>query len=210
MQPRQRHSLTMANLIQETEPGGSADFSPPDWSAPLDIATWRDETPNGAAIRGMFFRAMLDASGVGHELGRFVPFKKYPATEWQRVAVICAKRIAPGRSVRQGLRELGRHAFPAFADSMVGRVILSVAGRDLEAALRLLPRAYDVAGSMASAELLDVSPGRAQLRLRDCWDFAEAHEVGVFEGVLAAFGKRGQVFVRPISCGDLDLLLVWE
>ena len=60
------------------------------------------------------------------------------------------------------------------------------------------------------AEILSLEEGRAELGLRQAWDFPEAWQVGVFEGGLRAFGKKGQVRVCVRSISEVDLELVWS
>jgi uncharacterized protein (TIGR02265 family) len=190
------------------------DFQEPNWDAPLDLAERLAGVPAEATGKGMYFQIVVDAakaaSGQTPGRGRYIPYKSYPAHEWIQVLVECAELAYPRVPRREGMRRLGRLAYPAFAESMVGKVLLSVVGGSITAALRILAQAYRVSGSMGRAEVAVLRDDRATVLLRGFWDFPDAWHVGVMEGGLTALGRVGQVRVRTLSLCDADLELTWR
>jgi uncharacterized protein (TIGR02265 family) len=189
-------------------------FTPPDTGAPLDLDERLARVPATATVKGMFMQSVADeakaVSGVAPGRGRWVAFKDYPLREWLALLVDCALVVHPRLPVREGLRRLGQNAYPTFAASTIGRVVMSVAGDNLAAALRQAPRAYSVSGSDLTAEVGAVTERGGLLHLRGAWDFPESWHAGVFEGVMRAFRKEGTVRVRVLSLCDVDFELTWR
>jgi uncharacterized protein (TIGR02265 family) len=162
----------------------------------------------------MFLQSIADAakavSGAQHGRGRWVAFKDYPGREWMSLLAECGRVVHPRALPREGIRRLGQSAYPTFAESTIGRVVMSVAGNNLTAALRQAPRGYAVSGSGFTVELGSLTEGRGLFHLRGTWDFPEAWHVGVFEGMVQAFHKQGTVRVHTLSLCDVDLELTWK
>jgi len=192
---------------------GLDDFLAPDFSAPLDAEARIAMAPADGWVRGMFFQDPIalarERTGRYPGLGRYAGFKSYPLRDYLRVLVGCAELAYPGVPLREGLRRLGHLAYPAFVASTIGRVIFSVAG-DWIAALRLASQAYRVAVNPGRVSIREEAPGYAIAELRSMWSFAEAYQVGIFEGAMKAFGKSGDVRVKVISTSEVDLLLTWR
>lgn len=188
-------------------------FRVPDFSAPLDAEARIAMAPSDGWVRGMFFHDPIalarERSGRAPGLSRYTSFKSYPLRDYLRVLVSCAQLVHPDLPLREGLRRLGHLAYPAFVGSTIGRVLFSVAS-DWIAALRLASQAYRVAVSPGRVFVQDAGPGRAIAELRHMWSFAEAYQVGIFEGALRAFGKTGTVRIRIQTTSEVDLLLEWE
>jgi uncharacterized protein (TIGR02265 family) len=189
-------------------------FVAPDWDAPLDVPGLLAAVPPGRTIKGMFIQAVVSearsASGASLGRGRYIAFKDYPVKEWIEVLVQAADLIHPYVPKREAVRRLGRSSYPAFASSMLGRVLMSAAGGDLSSALRLVPEIYRYSvGGGSSADLVTLREGYAVIALREVWDFPDARHVGAFEGGIAIFGRVGSVRVRSISLSDVDLEISW-
>jgi uncharacterized protein (TIGR02265 family) len=191
-------------------------FTPPDLSAPLDLAERLRDMPPGAAAKGMFFQPMIDAARAvaGRAPGRerYLSFKDYPMDEFMTVMAGCAELAFPRVPPRDGIRRLALNAYLKFEESTIGRVVTSVAGRNFHAALRLVPRMYSITTTPGHgrAEMGAIEERRAEVQLRGFWDFPDAWHVGVFEGGMRVFGKTGDVRVRVHSRCDVDLELRWK
>jgi uncharacterized protein (TIGR02265 family) len=179
-----------------------------------DLEDWISEVPKGATVKGMYLSSMmasLDRGGYARPTkDKFVPFKDYPLTAYMRLMLDASALAWPNLPPREGLRSLGQGAYPTLAESMVGRVIFSVAGRSWKAALPLTEKAYGVSLSPGSAKLAHLTDHSAVLELRDIWNFADSYQVGVMEGAMVAFGVEGTVTARrrDRKC-DVDLQLRW-
>ena len=182
------------------EPAQRIEFVTPDAHAPLDVELRQKRCPSEGAVKGMFFTAIVDeirrqgGDPVGRD--RYVAFRGYPVREWLAFLPAAAEAAFPRLTPREGMRRFGQGAFDVFTRGVAGRVLFSMAGRNIELAVGLTGRAFDVIGSHGRVEVLENTGGRAVFGLRDMWDYIDAWHVGIYEGALAAFGASGEVRVR--------------
>ncbi len=188
-------------------------FVVPDMNAPLDVGAYLAACPADAKIKGMFVNDLLahvaQAGGAPITNKRYVIFKDYPMREYIELAPQAAERAYPTLSMREGLRRIGRSAYPTLADTMIGKVIFGVLGKDLEAVMRLSTRGYAVSQSPGAAEVLEVVPGRARVRLTNLSAFVDSFQLGVFEGAILACGRTGEVRARVESIATAEILATW-
>jgi uncharacterized protein (TIGR02265 family) len=162
--------------------------------------------PPGAAVKGIFFNdvirrariaisedALAAASGV--KARRYVAFFDYPYVDWMRIAVAAAQALSPDATPALGLRELGRHAYDAFLDTQIGRVLLGVFDLDAGAVLRRGPKAYALVLNFGEITAQFVSDKVARYRFRGFPGFLETYQVGVLEGVLVHCKVEGRVLI---------------
>jgi uncharacterized protein (TIGR02265 family) len=189
-------------------------FGEPDALAPLDLEERLEALPRAATVKGMFLSNIVDLveqrSGERPGRSRYVAFANYPLREMVELLPQAAELAYPGLPVRQGMRQLGRLAYPTFASSTVGRVVMSMAGDDPRAALHVAPKAYRLVGNTGTARAVDTGDREAVLELRGVWGWPESYNVGVHEGALDALGVDGEVRVRVLSLCDADLLIRWR
>jgi uncharacterized protein (TIGR02265 family) len=189
------------------------DFVIPDPNAPLDLAERLAQLPAQATVKGMFFQTMSDqafvASGQLPGRDRYVAYKDYPLREWIELLLKAARLTFPRVPVREGIRRLGQESYPTFTRSMVGKVLMAAAGNNFGAALRLAPRAFFLTSSTTRCQVVAMEETRAELRLVRAWDFTEALHVGVFEGTMRAFQRKGVVRVRILSLSSADFEITW-
>ena len=112
--------------------------------APLDLEARLVATPPDQIAKGMFMQGVADhvhaLSGKAPGRGRYLPFKDYPLTEWMELIVEGARLAYPRVPVREGIRRLGQLTYSRAASSTVGKIIFSAVGRNIGAAVRLMPR----------------------------------------------------------------------
>jgi uncharacterized protein (TIGR02265 family) len=188
-------------------------FIAPPWDAPIDVEAYVACAPRRATVKGMFFRSVLEATrahAAALEAERYTAFKDYPLTDYIRLLDRCAGAAFRTVPRREGLRRLGWEAFPTFASSVVGKVILSLSTDDFQLALRSVSKVYGVIGNVGGATAEVLSDGRALVALRSIQTFADSYHVGVFEGAMKSFGVEGKVQVRSHKLEDHDLLLEWQ
>jgi len=194
----------------------SDEFVRPDHDAPLDVDRLVARIPEKALVKGMFFQSALvqakakDKAGRAPGRDKYVAFQDYTVREHVTVLVDCAKIVYPERPLRQGLRQLGRDAYRIFLDSMLGKVMFSVAARRFDAALSLTSKAYKVVGNLSSAEIENVQPTSAVVHLRGVWNLPDCYHVGVFEEALDDYHRHGEILVRENRPDDVELKLCWE
>ena len=172
-------------------------------------------TPSHATVKGMYvdsFLQSIDRKGIKRPTDRrFLSFKDYPLREFQELLLLATSELYPSIAPRQGLRLIGRLAYPTLAESTVGRILFAIAGRDWQAALPLSRRAYEISLKPGRAELRDVTENSATMCLRDVWNFADSYQAGVFEGAMECYLVNGTVEVHSSRriC-DVDIKMRWE
>jgi uncharacterized protein (TIGR02265 family) len=196
--------------MSEPDPG----FTLPDWNAPLDTAAQISRAPESGTIKGLYFQdviAVASAHGtVEKARPRYLPFLDYPMREYMQLLVAAANIVYPREPIRNGLRRLGRLAYPTLAETLIGRALFGVAGGDFGIILGLASRAYSISVKPGEVTLAELEGRHALLRLRDLWNFPDTYQVGVFEGGLIATGLRGEVRVRVLSPCDVDFEVTWS
>jgi uncharacterized protein (TIGR02265 family) len=188
-------------------------FAAPALTAPLDLAAHLALAPKHGTVKGMFFRKILGDvrtdSGKRLRERSYLPFSDYPLSEWLTLLYEAAQCAYPHEPVRAGLRRLGRSMYPTFVDSMIGKVVLSVAGNNVTRALALYPKIWSVISNHGSATVDELTEGRAVIRLRNVWDFLDSFQLGSLEGGMGFFGVAAKVGVARISPCDADFEIVW-
>jgi len=189
-------------------------FALPNDSAPLDADAHIAATPADAEIRGMFFQAYLDEAarrGVTLPARRtYTAFKMYSMREWQAFAVEAAQALYPQTTLRGALRKMGLSAYPTFADSIVGRVVFGVLGKDLSRIMRVASKGFEHSTNCARAEIVDAGADFARLRLLGVYGFVDSYNVGVFEGAITVCEKQGDVFVRSLGVAEAEVFCRWR
>lgn len=188
-------------------------YADPDLSAPLDLAAHLSRAPRDGTVKGMFFRKILEETKavVGRPLraGNYFPFGDYPLADWLTLLHESAGYAYPKLPVRAGLRHLGRSMYPTLADSMIGRVVLSVAAGSVMRALPVYPRMWSLISNHASAEVDELTSGRVVIRLRNTWDFLDSFELGALAGGMGFFGIDAHVKVALLGPCDADYEVTW-
>jgi uncharacterized protein (TIGR02265 family) len=191
----------------------ASDFVEPDWDAPLDVASYVDVTPPNARVKGMYASAVVDgARNRGVVLPsareRYLAFQDVPMREYSTLLVEAATAFFPKTTLRSGLRRLGRSTHGIFAQSTVGRVVLSTAN-DLPGALAACVKGYAISLPPSRAELLAIDAQRAVLSLSNVYNFLDSHHIGVLEGIARACGVRVEARVKLTSPFDGEIELTW-
>jgi uncharacterized protein (TIGR02265 family) len=100
--------------------------------------------------------------------------------------------------------------YATFVESMIGKVVFSVAQGNIMQALPLYPRIWSVVSNHGSAEVDELTEGRVVIRLRNVWDFLDSFQLGALEGGVSFFGVTADVKLHSISPSDADFEVTWR
>ncbi|MEM6993693.1 MAG: DUF2378 family protein [Myxococcota bacterium] len=189
-------------------------FAPIQWSDPLDAEAYLNAVPAGVTVKGMFITRLLDDAanaGVTVEAGGpYRGFKDYPLQEMMTLMLRLATTMHAELPLRDALRRLGRTAFPALMQSMIGKVIFAPVGRNMAGVLRLASKGYAVSLSVSNVRVHELDEPRAVIvRLADIYNFADSFQVGVFEGAFAYYDHEPTIAIKRHSLSDVELLVRW-
>jgi uncharacterized protein (TIGR02265 family) len=169
---------------------------------------------NDAAISGMFFLAVAQgAKRRGLTLPglreRYLPFGFYPIAEFAPLLVAAAERFYPDRSLRQGLRAIGKTGPAAFLESTLGKATLG-ATRGARAAVEAMAKTYPINIRPSQCAVTRATATSCVISLRNVQYFLDSHHVGVLEGTLEYAAVTGRVQIASHSSVSADLLLEWS
>jgi uncharacterized protein (TIGR02265 family) len=190
------------------------DFIDPPWSSALDASEVAQRAPAGAQISGMFIAplvAEIKRLGLTQVAvrERYVSFQFYPLCEHIQLLAATCPLLFPNRSLREGLRKLGRAAPIAFVSSTLGRVVFGSA-TGVQDCVDAFAKGYELNMRPGSAQVLERAPRRCIVRMSEIYSYLDSHHIGAFEGVLKHAGARGRVRICARATSDADLLLEWE
>lgn len=190
------------------------EYQKPDWTAPLDTQERLDQMPGNRSTKGMILQSLVEkAKEAGGELpgrGRYIAFKDYPLRELIELMPQVARSTFPGENERQAIRKLGHRTYYDIKKSKVGKVLFSLAGRDLGAMLKLTSKIYSTV-SQINTKLVELGSNHALFELRDVWSFPHSYHVGLFEAVMEDYVVlNGEVFYKEYSLSEIDLKLTWD
>lgn len=135
----------------------------------------------------------------------------YPVREYLQAAYAAAALLGPGMGGADGFwDELGRRSVTGFLDSVLGRVIFAVAGRDPRRLVGAAPAGYRAAASYGERSVVWLGEKRARLVVKR--DFLPpAFHRGV---ILAALGpseaRNPTVSARETGLLDAEYEIGWE
>lgn len=197
-------------------------FEVPSWEGDVALDAFLRECPPQASTRGVFFQRICqqvrkdhgyepEALYRGVARRRWIVFQAYPLREFLQLAHNAAPFVAGARSTSDGLRRLGWFAYPTFASTMGGRIVLYALGDGLEHVLEVAPSAYGVALPGARVRARRLGERRWRIEMREVYNFVEHYQCGVLEGTVREHGYEPIIRVRRLErrC-DADFEVSWE
>ena len=191
-----------------------SNYVEPAWDAPLDIDGCMRLIPESATVSGMFLEPLVEMARARHQVlrsgrERYVPFRFYPLREHAALLVETCALAYPRLPLRQALRKLGRAAPDALLRSTIGKITLGSASGPADV-IRAMAQAYPLNVRPCRVDVIELTHGRAVVRIEELHYFLDSHHIGAFEGVLR-FGGAASAKVRicMYTPSDADLLLTW-
>ena len=191
--------VSLSSLVTEhTEP----------FTGRIDLDAFLERYPPHDTIKGMFFGRLVETLGgvaaferqlrSPPKLGRYVPFVDYPLRDYMFLTNRAVEKRYGALGPREGLRRLARDDLAIFGESVVGRIMLEVAG-NAHATLMATPRAYAVVSTgLLSVTSESLGVDRVRLVFRHAYGAWE-YTVGQVEGMCAYFGAKARCTVTPAT-----------
>jgi uncharacterized protein (TIGR02265 family) len=193
----------------------------PSLSHGIDVERYLKACPMDESTQGTFLQGILDEvirrTGAappklfdGLPRDRWLPFLKYPLRELMHLVVNAARILHPKQPISEGLRRVGWFAYPSFAATMAGRVVLFAFGEAVEDVVRSLPKAYSICIPEAEVLVKAHKDRHLHLELRGVHCFVDTYHRGVLEGALWYHGCQPTVEVTPgTRLCDAELVAHW-
>lgn len=193
----------------------------PSLSHSVDVERYLKSCPSDERTQGTFLQYIRDEvvkrTGrppaklfEGLPRDRWLPFLKYPLRELMHLVVNAARILHPNLPISEGLRRVGWFAYPSFAATMAGRVVLFALGETLDDVVRSVPKAYAVCVPEAQVTLTLQKERHFRLEFRGVHCFVDTYHRGVIEGAIWCHGFEPSVQVTAGSriC-DADMIADW-
>jgi uncharacterized protein (TIGR02265 family) len=189
-------------------------FVAPDLEGALVVEDYVQRVPPYATIKGMFLTNLLGIAGsaqatLSTRATEYFAFRDYPLVEQVRLIPEIAESVFPDLPLRRGILHLGRLVCPAFAASLLGRVLFSAVGTDLSMLIRAGSKAYTISSNVGRVEILERAERSAQLSMRDMFDYVDCYQIGVLEGALMMLGYRPTIGLSMESSTCAEIQLSW-
>lgn len=179
-------------------------------SEPIDADRYIRSCPPTATTLGTFFHHVRQAVwekvgsvpkslSVGLSRERWISFRQYELREFMLLLVNAAQILHGDQPLGEGLRRLGRLAYPSFASTMAGRVVLFALGEGLEQMAEALPKAYAIGVPDAQIQVKRLGPRHYLIRYSNVHCFVDTYHLGVIEGAFIAQRVVPNIIVRPGS-----------
>ena len=180
----------------------------PSLNQAIDVERYLKGCPADESTQGTFLQYICDE--VVKSLGsapaklfeglprdRWLPFLKYPLKELMHLVVNAARILHPKQPLAEGLRRVGWFAYPSFAATMAGRVVLFAFGETLDDVVRSVPKAYKICVPEAQVSLTAHKEHHFRLEFRGVHCFVDTYHRGVIEGAIWSYGFEPSVAVTP-------------
>lgn len=177
---------------------------------PIDVDAIAASIPPDYTVKGMFCSRFFDSLGSDWKallpklkapprLGRYLPFQNYPQGDYAVLCAAVAAKRFPRVSMREGVRRLAREDLAVFAESMIGKVVLALAG-DARTTLLRVPEAYARVTSGSTLAAMELDAGTVRIEFRGYHGMSD-YTLGQMEGVVLHYGGAPRTTVTWVS-GD--------
>lgn len=191
-------------------------YTAPRFDTDIDTEVYLGRVPPDAYCKGMFFHDVLDAvrsvdPDAARRLARrrYLHFKDYPLREHMELTDEAVRLLYPGLPTREAMRRLGWLAYPTFVESMIGRVVFGVLGKDLDRIFEVGPKSFDVSLTRGRAVATRLGHGHWQYAFRDIYGYLDAYYVGVVEGPIRHHRLTPDVRVHLTTLSDGVMDIRW-
>lgn len=173
--------------------------------AHCDLATRLEALPAHASVRGLYFPRMeaimqrigkRDAFDALVGPARFAPMRMYPAESYLVRLAAAGALLSGSEHIHEGMASICRGHASAFADSLLGRVLLKLLSTDPKQMLRQGAMARRHSATFGRWSLDFPTARSAELRFRREFIWIESALVGAAHGSFDMIGIEAQVEVE--------------
>jgi uncharacterized protein (TIGR02265 family) len=165
-----------------------------DASRHCDLAERLPLLPPSAMVRGLYFRSIeraLAAAGRRDRFAalfpeRFAAVLWHPAAEFLQRLVVGGALLAGPERVHEGMFQIGRGNAIAFAESLIGRMLLRILDRDPRRLLRQAIAGRRQSFSFGKWELEQRGDREAVVTMSDEYLYIESYLMGAAQGTFDA------------------------
>lgn len=212
-----RACLKIADAVAEL-----GNFHELDWSAPFDFDAIRKALPPDATCSGMYLERSLAAmeefgarakvvAGAPEIRASYSMFRKYPYLEYVAVMEVSSRFVAEreGISIRESLRRLGQSYYPMLANTLAGKVVFGVLGRDPERVFAIGNKGWEMALNFGNVRVQRLEDRHYLYQFVDTPTFVDTTSVGILEGAAQFLGVDARVRIDFVDAGNAVLELRW-
>lgn len=160
--------------------------------------------PPSARNRGLFFRnieQVVEKAGHGERYRLMFPERCrsmlwYPAADYLTRIAVGGALISGPENVHQGMSLIGRRNAIAFAESLLGRMMVRLLSRDPKKLLKQGVAGHRQSSSHGDWSLEITGDRSAVMSMREEYVYIESHYLGAAEGTFEAIGLSVNVEVQ--------------
>ena len=176
--------------------------------------------PTNFTLKGLFFPRLVMMLGDGwpklHDsllapprLGKYFPFSDYPQVDYSRLTYAVAKKCFPRMALREAARQVARRDFEVFAETTIGRVMLSMVG-SVDAALLKFPQMMGMVLSGGGCKGTRLDERGVRLEWDNFLGWLDCYSIGTVEGIVRHFGHSPTIEVRIQKYGYATYDVRWS
>lgn len=163
-------------------------------------------TPPSYRVKGMFISPLVRMLGdewahavkeLGNppRMGRYLPFNDYPQRDLLKLIYRLGRRDHPGVGAFEMFRRFAQRDFATFADSTLGRVVLTTIAEPVSALLKFPDVYAKVAPGPWKLSAEQLGPRRVAIQIENhpgVW----GAQVGQFEAIVSSFNGRAEFEIQ--------------
>jgi uncharacterized protein (TIGR02265 family) len=195
------------------------EFRQPETDTPFNVDAALAALPKQATIRGMFFHNVTEQVpearraevlfDAGLPEAKFRGLVSYPYADFIRLIASAAPHVHPRVPLREAITRVGESFYEVLADSLAGRVIFGVLGRDAERIFGVAAHGWKLSLNFGEVESAKHSPSHFRITFENCPALLDTSNYGVIRGALRFCGVKGRVLLAQENAGTGAYDVTW-
>jgi len=117
--------------------------------------------------------------------------------------------IIDGKETAEGNFRFGEIVFESYVESVIGKTMLALAGKDIKKLAKSLQKIFDTVNAGIKVKVEDLDKNKMKLTF-----YGNRLPIKHYEGVLSAalkhFGHQEKILCNEISSGDYEYIIEWN